>query len=163
VEHAAQAVSEAVRYGVEPDAGLLKTAEAVREAAKSLAAAAAGRGKHRAESLVLAKKWAGEAERLRRLTRCDGLGAPPATAGPKLVLDAGDWWQGTPEGSLTKGAAVAEVFNAIGYDAIVVGNHEYDAGADELRALIGKMTMPVLSANTYGADGRLVPWVRPWI
>ena len=83
--------------------------------------------------------------------------------GPKLVLDAGDWWQGTPEGSLTKGAAVAEVFNAVGYDAIVVGNHEYDAGADELRALIGKMTMPVLSANTYGADGKLVPWVRPWI
>ena len=27
--------------------------------------------------------------------------------GPKLVLDAGDWWQGTPEGSLTKGGAVA--------------------------------------------------------
>jgi 5'-nucleotidase/UDP-sugar diphosphatase len=83
--------------------------------------------------------------------------------GPKLVLDAGDWWQGTPEGSLTKGAAVAEVFNAIGYDAIVVGNHEYDAGADELRTLIGRMKMPVLSANTFGADGKLVPWVRPWI
>ncbi len=83
--------------------------------------------------------------------------------GPKLVLDAGDWWQGTPEGTLTKGAAVAEVFNAIGYDAIVIGNHEYDAGADELRGLIGKMKMPVLSANTYGDDGKLVPWVRPWI
>jgi len=83
--------------------------------------------------------------------------------GPKLVLDAGDWWQGTPEGSLTKGAAVADVFNEIGYDAIVVGNHEYDSGADELRALIARMKMPVLSANTYGADGRLVPWVKPWI
>jgi 5'-nucleotidase/UDP-sugar diphosphatase len=83
--------------------------------------------------------------------------------GPKLVLDAGDWWQGTPEGSLTKGEAVAEVFNAIGYDAIVVGNHEYDAGADSLRALIGKMKAPVLSANTFGEDGKLVPWVRPWI
>ncbi|MDD5302250.1 MAG: bifunctional UDP-sugar hydrolase/5'-nucleotidase [Elusimicrobia bacterium] len=84
-------------------------------------------------------------------------------AGPKLVLDAGDWWQGTPEGNLTKGEAVADVFNAIGYDAIVVGNHEYDAGADVLRALIGKMKMPVLSANTYGADNKLVPWVQPWI
>ncbi len=84
-------------------------------------------------------------------------------AGPKLVLDAGDWWQGTPEGSLTKGEAVAEVFNAIGYDAIVVGNHEYDSGADALRSLISKMKMPVLSANTYGDDGKLVPWVRPWI
>ncbi len=83
--------------------------------------------------------------------------------GPKLVLDGGDWWQGTPEGSLTKGDAVAEVFNAIGYDAIVVGNHEYDAGADSLRALIAKMKAPVLSANTYGEDGKPAPWVRPWI
>lgn len=83
--------------------------------------------------------------------------------GPKLVLDAGDWWQGTPEGSLTKGDAVAEVFNAIGYDAITIGNHEYDAGADSLRALIAKMKAPVLSANTYGDDGKPAPWVRPWI
>ena len=83
--------------------------------------------------------------------------------GPRLVLDAGDWWQGTPEGNLTKGEAVADVFNAIGYDAIVVGNHEYDTGADDLRALIGKMKMPVLSANTYGVDNKLVPWVQPWI
>lgn len=84
-------------------------------------------------------------------------------AGNKIVLDAGDWWQGTPEGNLTKGEAVADVFNAIGYDAIVVGNHEYDTGAGDLRALIAKMKMPVLSANTYGADGKLVPWVQPWI
>lgn len=83
--------------------------------------------------------------------------------GPKLVLDAGDWWQGTPEGTLSKGEAVADVFNTIGYDAIVIGNHEYDAGADSLRTLIGKMKMPVLSANTYGTNGKLVPWVQPWI
>jgi len=80
--------------------------------------------------------------------------------GPKLVLDAGDWWQGTPEGSLSKGEAVADMFNAIGYDAIVIGNHEYDNGGDDLKALIAKMKMPVLSANTYGSDGKLVPWVR---
>lgn len=79
VEHSAQAVSEAVRYGVEPDSGLLKTAEAVREAAKALAAAAAGRGKTRVEALVLAKKWAGEAERLRRLTRADAHEDPSLT------------------------------------------------------------------------------------
>jgi len=84
-------------------------------------------------------------------------------SGPKLVLDAGDWWQGTPEGSLTKGEAVADVFNAIGYDAIVIGNHEYDNGGEDLKALVAKMKIPVLSANTYGDDGKLVPWVRPWI
>lgn len=83
--------------------------------------------------------------------------------GPKLVLDAGDWWQGTPEGSLSKGEAVADVFNAIGYDALVVGNHEYDSGSADLIALIGKMKAPVLSANTYTADGRRAPWVKAWI
>ncbi|OGR96625.1 MAG: hypothetical protein A2V88_01885, partial [Elusimicrobia bacterium RBG_16_66_12] len=83
--------------------------------------------------------------------------------GPKLVLDAGDWWQGTPEGSLSKGEAVAEVFNAIGYDALVVGNHEYDSGSADLIALIGKMKAPVLSANTYTADGQRASWVKSWI
>ena len=79
VEHATQAVAEAVRYGLEPDAGLLKTSEAVRESAKALAAAAASRGKPRAEALILAKKWAGEAERLRRLTRSDAQEDPSLT------------------------------------------------------------------------------------
>ena len=83
--------------------------------------------------------------------------------GPRLVLDGGDWWQGTPEGTLTKGEVVADVFNAIGYDAVVIGNHEYDNGGDELKALLAKIKVPVLSANTYGTDGKLVPWVRPWI
>ena len=83
--------------------------------------------------------------------------------GPKLVLDAGDWWQGTPEGALSKGEAMAEVFNAVGYDALVVGNHEYDSGSADLVALIGKMKAPVLSANTYAADGKRAPWVKPWI
>ena len=69
VEHSAQAVAEAARYGVESDQGLLKIAEAVREAAKSLAAVTALRGKARVGALIEAKKWAGEAERLRRLTR----------------------------------------------------------------------------------------------
>ena len=80
--------------------------------------------------------------------------------GPKLVLDAGDWWQGTPEGSLTKGEAVAEVFNAIGYDAVELGNHEFDAGAKSAEALAGRMRMPVLAANLYGPDGAHVPWTR---
>jgi 5'-nucleotidase/UDP-sugar diphosphatase len=81
-------------------------------------------------------------------------------AGPKLILDAGDWWQGTPEGSLTKGDAVAEVFNAVGYDAVELGNHEFDAGPEAVKDLAGKLNMPVLAANLYGAGGEHVPWVR---
>ena len=83
VEHTVQAVAEAARYGVEPDLGLLRTAEAVREAAKSLAAAAAAKGKSRAGALVEAKKWAGEAERLRRLTRAAAHEDPSLTTALK--------------------------------------------------------------------------------
>jgi 2',3'-cyclic-nucleotide 2'-phosphodiesterase (5'-nucleotidase family) len=82
-------------------------------------------------------------------------------AGAKLVLDAGDWWQGTPEGSLTKGEAVAEVFNAVGYDAVEVGNHDFDAGPENLRALIGRLRMPVLAANIYDASGKRISWTKP--
>jgi len=80
--------------------------------------------------------------------------------GPKLVLDAGDWWQGTPEGTLSKGDAIVGVFNAIGYDATEVGNHEFDAGAASLQALIPKLNMPVLAANIYGPDGKHVAWTK---
>lgn len=97
-------------------------------------------------------------------------GAPALAAviakdgGPKLILDGGDWWQGTPEGSLSGGSAVAEIFNAVGYDAVVVGNHEYDAGPDALKALISKINAPVLSANTYDVrTGKRVRWLKPWI
>mgnify|MGYP001595465877 CR=1 FL=1 len=71
VEHTTQAVSESARFSVESDDGLLKIAEAVREASVELAVAAASRKKSRVDALLLAKKWAGEAERLCRLTRSD--------------------------------------------------------------------------------------------
>ncbi len=99
------------------------------------------------------------------------VGGAPALAsvlagqpGPRLLLDAGDWWQGTPEGSLTHGDVMAEYFNALNYDAVVVGNHEYDAGQDKLKALIPKIKAPVLSANTRDAkSGKRVAWVKPWV
>jgi len=79
---------------------------------------------------------------------------------PRLVLDAGDWWQGTPEGSTTHGEAVAEAFNAMGYDAVEMGNHEFDAGWSSAAALNAKMAMPVLAANIYDSSGKHVSWTR---
>jgi len=48
--------------------------------------------------------------------------------GAMLLIDAGDMWQGTLESNLTEGAAVVEAFNALGYAAAAVGNHEFDFG-----------------------------------
>ncbi len=50
-----------------------------------------------------------------------------------LLLDAGDFFQGRPVGTITNGKAVVEFMNAIGYDAMTIGNHEYDIPEEKLR------------------------------
>jgi 5'-nucleotidase len=51
-----------------------------------------------------------------------------AKDGAVLLVDAGDMWQGTLESNLTEGATVAEAYNALGYAAATIGNHEFDFG-----------------------------------
>ena len=46
------------------------------------------------------------------------------------VIDAGDAFQGLPLNNLTKGAKLAEIMDAIGYDAMAIGNHEFDYTRD---------------------------------
>jgi 2',3'-cyclic-nucleotide 2'-phosphodiesterase (5'-nucleotidase family) len=48
--------------------------------------------------------------------------------GGVVLLDAGDMFQGTLESNLNEGAAVVRAYNALGYDAVAVGNHEFDFG-----------------------------------
>jgi 2',3'-cyclic-nucleotide 2'-phosphodiesterase (5'-nucleotidase family) len=84
--------------------------------------------------------------------------------GPKLVLDAGDWFQGTPEGSVSRGKTLVPLLNAVGYDAVEIGNHEFDNGEKELKGLISQLKMPVLAANLYDAKThQRVAWAKPWI
>lgn len=85
-----------------------------------------------------------------------------AHRGPKLLLDAGDWFQGTPEGGLTEGRAVIDLFGAAGFDATAVGNHDFDFGEKTLKALAARSRVPVLSANIYQeSTGRRVPYLQP--
>ena len=65
-----------------------------------------------------------------------------------LLLDAGDQFQGTLFFNVGGASLVADVMNGIGYDAMVVGNHEFDAGPSELAAFLAATGFPVLSANT---------------
>ena len=51
-----------------------------------------------------------------------------------LLMDAGDCWQGAPVGTLTEGRAVTDYFNALGFDLVAMGNHEFDHGWQEARA-----------------------------
>ncbi|WP_300059499.1 bifunctional UDP-sugar hydrolase/5'-nucleotidase [uncultured Roseobacter sp.] len=64
-----------------------------------------------------------------------------------LVLDAGDPFQGSLFYSTYKGAAEAEFMQAIGYDAMAVGNHEFDDGPQGLADFIETVSFPVVSGN----------------
>lgn len=85
-----------------------------------------------------------------------------ATGGAVLLLDGGDMFQGTLESNLAEGAPVVEAYEALGYDAVTLGNHEFDYGPvgehatpttpDEdprgaLRARIAEADFAVLNAN----------------
>lgn len=64
-----------------------------------------------------------------------------------LVLDAGDQFQGSLFFTTYKGVYNAEFMNAIGYDAMALGNHEFDLGQEGLVPFLNKITVPVLAAN----------------
>ena len=99
--------------------------------------------------------------------------------GAVVLIDAGDMWQGTLESNLSEGAPVVAAYNALGYAAAAVGNHEFDfgpsgpaatpgsSGADArgaLKARAAEARFPFLAANLIDtATGQPVAWpnVRP--
>lgn len=83
--------------------------------------------------------------------------------GPKLLLDGGDWFQGTPEGNGSLGMASVDVFNALPYDAVVVGNHDFDFSEKRLKELVAALKMPVLGANVYEKKTKKrTPYLKSW-
>ncbi|GGA98470.1 hypothetical protein GCM10011491_28410 [Brucella endophytica] len=64
-----------------------------------------------------------------------------------LLLNAGDNFQGSLFYTTYKGAAEAEFMNLMKFDAMTIGNHEFDDGEDGLATFIGKTDFPVVSAN----------------
>jgi 5'-nucleotidase len=94
--------------------------------------------------------------------------------GAVLLIDAGDMFQGTLESNLNEGASVIAAYNALGYTAAAVGNHDFDFGpvgpastpqqpADDprgaLKARAADAAFPFLAANLIdAATGRPVEW-----
>lgn len=64
-----------------------------------------------------------------------------------IVLDAGDQFQGSLMYTTYKGAAEAEFMEAIGFDAMAVGNHEFDDGPQGLAEFADKVSFPIVSGN----------------
>ncbi|EJN04588.1 bifunctional metallophosphatase/5'-nucleotidase [Phyllobacterium sp. YR531] len=68
--------------------------------------------------------------------------------GNVIVLDAGDEFQGSLFYTTYKGDDTAEFVNAIGFDAMALGNHEFDGGPEVLGKFLDKVKIPVISSNT---------------
>lgn len=86
---------------------------------------------------------------------------------PVLLVDGGDLFQGTLASNLSRGRVVIAAYDALGYDASTVGNHEFDFGAeapdtDRLAAIrhrIAEASFPFLAANIVDrATGKLPAW-----
>ena len=75
-----------------------------------------------------------------------------------ILLDAGDFFQGRPVGTVTKGVAVIEYMNAIGYDAMTIGNHEFDIPQDELIPTLQLANFPILTCNVIERSTGKIPW-----
>ncbi|MCL2037205.1 MAG: metallophosphoesterase, partial [Oscillospiraceae bacterium] len=76
--------------------------------------------------------------------------------GNVLVLDGGDRLHGQVAANLTKGESMVRIMNAVGYDAIVPGNHDFNFGADRLVELSAKMDFPLLTANIKDNAGEVL-------
>jgi 5'-nucleotidase / UDP-sugar diphosphatase len=72
---------------------------------------------------------------------------------PTLLLAAGDMIQGNPWANLFEGKSTIEVMNAMGFSAMVLGNHEFDFGQKTLSLRIKEARFPILTANILGLSG----------
>jgi 2',3'-cyclic-nucleotide 2'-phosphodiesterase/3'-nucleotidase len=87
---------------------------------------------------------------------------------PLLLLDSGDTIQGAPTQALVFSGAIPDAgdpivraMNRVGYDAMAVGNHEFDFGRARLAKSQGEARFPWLSANIVGEDGK--PAFAPFV
>lgn len=70
-----------------------------------------------------------------------------------ILVDAGDFSQGTTYVSSTKGADAVTMMNAAGYDVVTLGNHEFDYGYAQLKENMTKANFKVVCADVFNEDG----------
>jgi 5'-nucleotidase len=79
-----------------------------------------------------------------------------------LLFDGGDFSQGTPYFNFYRGRVEVEAMNRMGYDAITLGNHEFDNGVDTLAAALQNAKFDVVCANYDVTGSALEGIVKPY-
>lgn len=80
-----------------------------------------------------------------------------------LLVSAGDMFQGTPISNLFRGKPMIEVMNSLRFDAMAIGNHEFDWGPDALQEMIAGARFPFLSANITDRNFSYIQGTRPYV
>lgn len=80
-----------------------------------------------------------------------------------LLLHAGDFSQGTSYFTVLKGELEVDLINALGYDAVAIGNHEFDNGLEALAKRLKRMKAPVVCANYDFSGTVLGKCVKPYV
>lgn len=92
-----------------------------------------------------------------------GLIAQERKADPDLLLlDAGDFCQGTPYFNFFHGRVEIDAMNRMGYDAATLGNHEFDNGLDTLAAVLKTANFPIVCANYDFTGTALEGLIKPY-
>lgn len=79
-----------------------------------------------------------------------------------LLVDAGDFLQGTPYFNFYGGRIEVDALNRMQYDAVTLGNHEFDNGLDSLALILQKNKVPLVSANYDFRNTPLNGLVKPY-
>lgn len=80
-----------------------------------------------------------------------------------LILDAGDYNQGTPYFTIFKGDLEVQVMNELGYEVVTLGNHEFDNGLDELARRLRNAKYTTVCANYDFTDTPLKDIIKPYV
>lgn len=80
-----------------------------------------------------------------------------------LLVDAGDFSQGSPYFNFFNGRIETTAMKMMRYDAVTLGNHEFDNGLDTLAAVLKLVDLPLVNAN-YGFENTpIAPFVKPYL
>ncbi len=78
------------------------------------------------------------------------------------VVSSGDYLQGGVVGSLSEGGYIIDIMRQVHYDAVTIGNHEFDYGGARMKELIPQLKAPVTCANFFDA-GAATPFYAPYV
>ena len=80
-----------------------------------------------------------------------------------MLLHAGDFSQGSSYFTELGGDIEVDVINAMAYDAVCLGNHEFDNGVNELKRRLGNIKVPVVCANYNFTGSPLEGLIKPYV